>query len=105
MFVEGDIEIKIKDRAATGLSEHDAKLWLQRSFKEMCCYRISGFKQVSDKVIKATVALKTDPLPENERKMLESHGENVGALRTFIEKMFEGKGTCRAVGEPKLRAN
>lgn len=105
MFVEGDVEIKIKDRLALGLDEHELKLWIQRSFKDMSCYRISGFAKVSDKVVKATVALKTDVLPDAERQMLESHGNDVGALRSYIERMFDGKGTCRATGEPKLRAN
>lgn len=105
MFVEGDVEVKIKDRSAQGLGDHETKLWLQRSFKDMACYRIAGFTKVSDKVIKATVALKTDSLPDNERALLESRSGDVGALRTFIEKMWEGKGQCRAVGEPKLRAN
>ena len=105
MFVEGDVEIKIKDRAAMTLDDHETKLWVQRSFKEMCCYRISGYKRVSEKVVQATVALKTDALPESERQMLQSHRGNLGALRTFIARMFDGKGTCRAVGEPKLRSN
>lgn len=105
MFVEGEVEVKIKDRAAVGLDEHDLKLWLQRAFKDMSCYRISNFTKVEDRVIKAVVALKTDVLPENERKMLEAHGNDVGALRSYLERMFNGKGTCRALGEPKLRAN
>lgn len=105
MFVEGDIEVKIKDRSALTLDNHDLKLWLQRSFKDMCCYRISSFQKDGDKTIRATVALKTDVLPDNERQMLESHGNDVGALRSFLERMFAGKGTCRAMGEPKLRAN
>jgi len=105
MFVEGDVEIKIKDRTAMGLDEHNLKLWVQRSFKDMCCYRISGFTKVSDRLVKATVALKTDVLPTNDRHMLESHPNDVGALRTFIERMFEGKGVCRATGDATLRAN
>jgi len=105
MFVEGDVEIKIKDRHAIGLDDHELKLWVQRSFKDMACYRIAAFAKISDKVIKATVALKTDVLPEAERQMLEQHGSDVGALRSYLERMFEGKGVCRAVGEPKLRAN
>ena len=31
------------------MDEHGLKLWVQRSFKDMCCYRISNFKKVSDK--------------------------------------------------------
>src|SRR5262245_35469722 len=98
MFVEGDVGIKIQDRAATGVDEHELKLWVQRSFKDLSCYRISAFAKVSDKVVKATVALKTDVLPEAERKMIESRPNDVGALRSYIERMFAGKGVCRAVG-------
>jgi len=105
MFVEGDVEIKVKDRSAVGLADHEMKLWIQRSFKDLACYRISSFTQVGDRVVKATVALKTDVLPDSERQMLESNPNDVGALRSFIERMFDGKGVCRATGEPKLRAN
>ena len=105
MFVEGEVEIKIKDRSTAVLDEHDLKLWIQRAFKNMSCYRISNFKKESDKVVRAVVALKTDDLPESEREMLESHPNDVGLLRGFLEKMFVGKGTCRALGDPKLRAN
>lgn len=103
MFVEGEVEIKIKDRSTAVLDEHGLKLWLQRSFKDMSCYRISAFKQEADKQIRATVALKTADLPENERRLLETHPNDVVLLRSFLEKMFVGKGTCRAVGDPKLR--
>jgi len=105
MFVEGEVEIKIKDRLAQGLGDHETKLWIQLSFKDLACYRISAFTQVSDKIVKATVAIKTDVLPPNERQMLESNPNDVGALRSYLERMFDGKGICRAVGEPKLRAN
>jgi len=27
----------------------------------------------------------------------------VGLLRSFIERMFEGKGKCRCVGDPTLK--
>ncbi len=105
MFVEGEVEIKIKDRSAAVLDEHGLKLWVQRSFKHMSCYRISNFKKVSDKLVKAVVALKTADLPDSERDLIESHPNDVGLLRSFIEKMFDGKGVCRAVGDPKLRPN
>ena len=105
MFVEGEIEIKSKDRTTIGMDEHDLKLWMQRSFKDMCCYRIAGFESEGGKLLKATVALKTSVLPDSDRELLEGHPNDVGALRTFMEKMFEGKGTCRCVGHPKLRAN
>ena len=105
MFVEGEVEIKIKDRGAAILDDHGMKLWIQRAFKEMCCYRISNFRQNPDKSVRAVVALKLDVLPENERTLIQTHPNDVGLLRSFIEKMFIGKGTCRAVGDPKLREN
>ena len=58
-----------------------------------------------EKVVRAVVALKTDDLPDSEREVLETHPNDVGKLRAFLEKMFDGKGTCRAVGDPKLRTN
>ena len=105
MFVEGDVELLIKDRAILEEDDYALKLWIQRAFKDMCCYRISNLEQQSSNKYKVTVALKTDILPESERHMVESHGKDVGMLRTFIEKMFMGKGTCKAVGDPKLRDN
>jgi hypothetical protein len=103
MFVEGEVEIKIKDRTVAILDDHGMKLWIQRSFKEMCCYRISSYRQNPDKSVRAVVALKLDVLPENERTLIQTHPNDVGLLRSFIEKMFVGKGSCRAVGDPKLR--
>ncbi|MEZ4271388.1 MAG: hypothetical protein R3C68_08135 [Myxococcota bacterium] len=100
MFVEGDVEIKVKDRSVTGLDDHDFKLWVQRAFKDGCCYRISSFHKESDKIVRATVALNTSVLPPTERTMLEGHPNDVGSLRTFMERMFIGKGTCRCVGDP-----
>lgn len=106
MFVEGEVEIKIKDKSATALDDHNLKLWVQRSFKDMSCYRISGFKRDDDnKAVRATVALKIDVLPEAERKMIESRPNDIGMLRSFIEKQFEGRGSVRAIGDPKLRTN
>ena len=105
MFVEGEVEIKVKDRTALALDDHNMKLWVQRSFKELSCYRIANFKVDQDRTVRAVVALKLSVLPESERRLIESHPNDVGLLRSFIEKMFEGKGTCRAVGEPKLKAN
>lgn len=105
MFVEGEVEVRIKDRAAVTLDEHDLKLWLQRSFKQLSCYRIANFSKRGDKTIRATVALKTSELPDSERQLIESHPNDVGLLRSFLERMFDGKGTCRAVGDPKLKAN
>jgi hypothetical protein len=105
MFVEGEVEIKIKDRGTSMLDEHELKLWVQRSFKNMCCYRISNFKKEPDKSVRALVALKLADAPEAERKQIEARPNDTPLLRQFIERMFEGKGTCRALGEPKLRKN
>ncbi len=105
MFVEGEVEIKVKDRLAQTLDDHNMKLWLQRSFKDLSCYRIANFKIEADRTVRAVVALKLSVLPDNERQLIESHPNDVGLLRSFIEKMFEGKGTCRCIGEPKLKAN
>lgn len=106
MFVEGEVEIKIKDKSATALDDHNLKLWVQRSFKDMSCYRISNFKRDDEsKSLRAVVALKIDGLPETERKMIESRPNDIGMLRSFIEKMFEGRGQVRAIGDPKLRTN
>ena len=106
MFVEGEVEIKIKDRVATTLDDHELKLWIQRSFKDMSCYRISSFaRQTGSAVVRAVVAIKTEVLAEADKKAIESRPNDTVALRTFIEKQFEGKGSCRAVGDPKLRPN
>lgn len=105
MFVEGEVEIKVKDRTAQSLDEHNMKLWVQRAFKELSCYRISNFRVEPDRTVRAVVALKLSVLPDNERHLLETHPNDLGLLRSFIEKMFEGKGTCRCVGEPKLKPN
>ncbi|MCK5688511.1 hypothetical protein KAI87_04530 [Myxococcota bacterium] len=105
MFVEGEVEIKVKDRAALAFEDHEMKIWLQRAFKDMSCYRVSDFSREGGKMIHAVVAIKTDALPTNERTLIETRPNDVGALRSFIEKMFEGKGVCRALGDPKLKSN
>lgn len=105
MFVEGEVEVKVKDRATLLYDEHDMKIWLQRCFKNTSCYRIAQFRMDSDRTIHAVVALKITDLPEAERQTLESRANDGGLLRAFMERMFEGKGTCRCVGEPKLRQN
>ena len=103
MFVEGDLEIKIKDRAAAALDEHDLKLWLQRSFRDMCCYRIANFAKTGAREVKATLTLKITHLPEDERVIIETHPNDAGLLRSFMERMFEGKGVARAVGTPTFK--
>ena len=104
MFVEGEVEIKVKDYATRELDEHDFKLWLQAAFKDMACYRVSHFRKGADKTVRAVVALKISALPEEERRAIESHPHDAALLRAFIERMFSGKGSCRCLGEPKLRA-
>ena len=103
MFVEGEVEVKVKDRTAQSLDDHNLKIWLQQAFKDMRCYRISDFRREDTKTVRATVALKLDGLPANERQMIESHPNDVGLLRSFIERMFNGKGNIRGIGDPKLR--
>ena len=103
MFVEGPVEISIKDRSVAEEDDYQVKLWIQRSFKEMSCYRIANFERVSAREVRATVAIKTDSLPDSERTLIDGHGRDVGMLRSFIEKMFSGKGTCRCSGDPQLR--
>lgn len=103
MFVEGPVEIVIKDRSVAEEDDYQVKLWIQRSFKDMACYRIAAFERKSRKELEATVAIKTDSLPDSERTLIEGHGRDVGMLRAFIEKMWDGKGTCRCSGDPKLR--
>ena len=103
MFVEGEVEVKIKDRITQQLDEHETKLWLQRSFKNMCCYRISNFRREADRSVRALVALKISDLPESERQQIESRPNDAPLLRAFIERMFEGKGSCRSMGEPRFK--
>lgn len=105
MFVEGDVEITIKDRAAVALGDHELKLWVQRAFKDLSCYRISNFRKDGNRAVHATVALKLSVLPDSERTLIETHANDKGLLRSFLERMFEGKGTCRAMGDPQLKAS
>lgn len=105
MFVEGDVEIKINDYATKDLDEHELKLWLKQAFKNGCCYRVSNFKHESDKLLRAMVALSLDQVSESERVLIEGRPNDVVLLRGFIERMFEGKGSCRGLGEPKLKAS
>jgi hypothetical protein len=105
MFVEGEVEIKVKDRAAVGLDDHELKLWIQGAFKDMSCYRISRLQREADRTVRAVVALKIANLPDDERRMIQSNPKDVGLLRSFIERMFAGKGACRCTGEPQLRTS
>ena len=101
MFVEAEIEVTITDRTVTSKEEYDLKLWLQRAFKANACYRISGFKP--GKPFKATVALNTRVLAPADYERIEG-GAEPQLLRWFIETMFEGKGTIKIMGEPRLKS-
>jgi len=105
MFVEGPVEIKVKDRSAAMLDEHGLKLWVKGAFRDGCCYRISDFLKSGPKLLEVTVALDTAVLPAHERKLLEGHPDDLGSLRAFLERMFIGKGSCRSVGSPSLKSN
>ena len=105
MFVEGEVEIKIKDRSTDYLDDHDLKLWVQRAFKDLSCYRLENFKKQPDKKIRAVVSLKLSVLPENERQIIRSKADDSAVLKAFIERMFAAKGTLRCIGDPKLRAD
>jgi hypothetical protein len=106
MFVEGEVEIKVKDRSAMTLDDHELKLWIQSAFKDMSCYRISNLQRdASERTVRVVVALKIANLPDDERRMIETHPHDLGLLRSFMERMFGGKGVCRCIGEPKLRSN
>ena len=55
--------------------------------------------------MQAIIAWGENHLPENERSLIEAHPNDAGLLRSFLERMFEGKGTVRAVGTPEFRRN
>lgn len=103
MFVEGEVEVKVKDYAALAQDDHALKLWLQRAFANASCYRISNFRREADKVVRAVVALKFADLPAQQRQEIEQNPHDVALLRHFLERMFNGKGVCRAIGEAKVR--
>jgi hypothetical protein len=104
MFVEGEVEIKAQDKSVLTMDDHNLKLWVNRSFNFMSCYRISSCR-IDKGTVRAVVALKTTVVPEQERRVLESVPENTERLRSFMEKLFAAKGTCRCVGDPKLKAS
>lgn len=103
MFVEGEVEILMKDRAAVLNDDHDKKLWLQGAFKDMSCYRISGLKEVAPRTVQATIALKLGDRPAEERDHILRSRNNPMELRQFMERMFTGKGVMKCVSDPKIR--
>jgi hypothetical protein len=105
MFVEGEVEIHVKDATAVLRDDHDKKLWLQGAFKDMSCYRISGLADVAQRKFKATVALKLADRPPEERDAILRSRNNPMELRRFMERMFIGKGAIKCVSDPKIKEN
>jgi hypothetical protein len=103
MFVEGEVEIHCKDSTAVLRDDHDKKLWIQGAFKDMSCYRVSGLSDVAPKKFKATVALKLNDRPEEERDAILRSRNNPMELRRFMERMFAGKGAIKCVSDPKIK--
>ncbi len=104
MFVEGEVEVAIKDSTFTSSEDYDLKVWLQRSFTANACYRISKLKLMPGRILRATVAVNTRILPEAEWKKLEQPPGDPGQLGLFLERAFTGKGTIKSVGRPALKA-
>jgi len=104
MYVEAQVEVTITDKTVTSSDPYDLKLWLQRAFKSNACYRISDFKRGAGRTFQAVVAVNARILPEGQWQALET-AQDPAAMRRFVETTFAGKGTCRCVGEPKIRAS
>lgn len=103
MFVEGEVEIHVKDSTAVLTDDHDKKLWIQAAFRDMSCYRISGLADVAPKKYKVTVALKLADRPQEERDSILRSRNNPMELRRFMERMFSGKGAIKCVSDPKIK--
>src|SRR4051794_5486519 len=103
MFVEGEVEISIKDRTVVLHDDHERKLWIQGAFKDMSCYRISGLSEAGPNKVRVTVALKLNDRPEEERERILRSRNNPMELRNFMERMFAGKGTIKCVSDPKIK--
>ena len=103
MFVEGEVEITSKDRTAVLNDDHDRKLWIQGAFKDMSVYRIASLKEISPRLYSATVTLKLDDRPQEERDNILRSRNNPMELRSFMERMFVGKGSIRCVSDPKIK--
>ena len=104
MFAECEMEVTVKDKTLSATDDYTLKLWLQRSFKANCCYRISNFKLGEKATFRAVVALNTRVLADVDWRRLEQ-GKDAVSLKSFMESMFEGKGVCRCIGQPQLRAS
>ncbi len=101
-FIEGEIEITVRDRTAYGLDDHEMKLWVHRAFRELACYRISEFERVDDRKVRASVALKTSALPPDDQRLIQNRPNDHALLKTYVEELFEAKGKIRLIREPKL---
>mgnify|MGYP004220445969 CR=1 FL=1 len=101
-FIEGEVEITVRDRTAYGLDDHEMKLWVHRAFRELACYRISEFERIDDRKVRASVALKTTALPLDDQRLIQNRPNDHALLKTYVEKLFEAKGKIRLIREPKL---
>ena len=101
-FIEGEVEIIVRDRTAYGLDDHGMKLWVHRAFRELACYRLSDFERVEERKVRAIVALKTSVLSEDEQRLIENRPNDHALLKTYVEQLFEAKGKIRLIREPKL---
>jgi hypothetical protein len=105
MFVEGEVEVTIKDPMLSSTDDYDLKLWLQRAFKANSCYRILKLKHGPGKLIRAVVAINTRVLPESEWKRLEADPPDALLMAQFIERTFSGEGVCVVVGKPSMKTS
>ena len=103
MFVEGRVEVRVKDRRTAGMDAHDLKVWLKQSFMGTSCYRVSDFQQTQPGLVCATVAVALSEAPGNDAEMIKQHPKDIASLKAFIEKMFDGRGVCRCINDPVLR--
>jgi hypothetical protein len=69
----------------------------------MSCYRISGLSEVGPNKVRATVALKLDDRPQDERDQILRSRNNPMELRNFMERMFTGKGVIKCIADPKIK--
>ena len=102
MFIWVKVEIRIKDRTAYGLDDHDTKLWIHRVFNNLSCYRVSEFSRVDAKLVRATLWLKVSAFEADKRRLLEVGPDDQNLLRRCAESLFVGKGQLRCIGRLKL---
>ena len=100
--IEGELEITVRDRTAYGLDDHGMKLWVHRAFKDLACYRLSGFERAGERKLHVTVALKTSVLPEDDQRLIQNRPKDHALLKTYVERLFEAKGKIRLIREPRL---